>query len=90
MSHPVTEYRKRHGMTLEAFGALLGVQKSAVNKWESWNGPKPATAMAIERLTKGEVSAASLRPDIWGAPGEDYCNAAAATTPTNAIAQAKT
>lgn len=66
-SHPIRGYRERHGLSLEAFGLLVKVQKSAVSKWEAGRQPSPAKAKEIEEVTKGEITKASLRPDLWAA-----------------------
>lgn len=47
----------------------LGVSPEAVRLWVRGDRlPKPATAMRIERLTRGLVSKADLRPDIFAEP----------------------
>lgn len=66
-SHPIFEYRARHGLTLEQFGAMVGVKKAAVCKWEDGNGPSPRVAIKIEQVTGGELAKSVLRPDLWGA-----------------------
>ena len=66
MSNLSRIYRERQGLTLEAFGALVGVKKSAVCKWEQGVKPSPASVIEIERATKGEVKRSELRPDLWG------------------------
>jgi DNA-binding XRE family transcriptional regulator len=71
MAHPMTVYRKRHGMTLAQLGALLGATKTAVYKWEHRAGPSPAMAIEIERLTNGALPKWDMRPDIWDQPTQD-------------------
>jgi transcriptional regulator with XRE-family HTH domain len=66
--HPISRYREAKGLTLEAFGALVGVQKAAVSKWEAGKGPKPSLVIEIERVTGGELPRHELRPDLWEAP----------------------
>ena len=66
--HPIRAYREAKGLTLEAFGALVGSNKSAVFKWEDGIGPAPQTAIKIEKATGGEVPRHVLRPDLWPAP----------------------
>lgn len=68
MKHPIRSYRDDRGLTLEAFGALVGVNKSAVFKWEDGQGPAPHMAIKIEEATNGTVSRSALRPDLWPAP----------------------
>lgn len=66
--HAIARYREANGLTLEAFGALVGSNKSAVFKWEDGIGPAPQTAIKIEKATGGEVPRHVLRPDLWPAP----------------------
>ena len=61
--NPIRAYRAKHGLTLEQFGELAGVQRSAVWKYENGIPPSGRTAAKIERATKGEILAASLFPD---------------------------
>jgi DNA-binding transcriptional regulator YdaS (Cro superfamily) len=68
--HPITAYRQRRGLTLAGMGALIGVGKAAIFKWEHGLGPSPAHAIEIERLTGGEVPRWNLRPDLWSPPQE--------------------
>lgn len=64
--HPIAAYRVRHGLTLEQFGAMVGVEKAAVSKWEDGIGPSPQNAIKIEQVTGGELLKSVLRPDLWG------------------------
>jgi DNA-binding transcriptional regulator YdaS (Cro superfamily) len=68
--HPITRYRMEKGLTLEAFGSLVGVNKAAVFKWENGAGPSPQKALEIERVTGGELRKESIRPDIYPSPTE--------------------
>jgi transcriptional regulator with XRE-family HTH domain len=63
--HPIKAYRERHNLTLEAFGTRVGVQRSAVSKWERGEGPSIDNAKGIEAATRGEIPKHVLRPDIW-------------------------
>lgn len=74
--HPIAAYRKAHALTLEAFGALVGANKSAVSKWESGQGPAPLTAIKIEDATGGGIPRHALRPDLWPAPSLSESEAA--------------
>ena len=65
--HPIKQYRQRHGLTLEAFGRLVGVQKAAVSKWECGIGPSIENAKEIEAATHGSLPRHVLRPDVWNA-----------------------
>ena len=64
MSHPLTRYREAHGLTLEAFGARVGVGKAAVLKWEAGQVPRPETLDRIRAATGGV-----LIPDDFIAAG---------------------
>ena len=67
--NPIAAYRAKHALTLSAFGALIGVQKSVVSKWENGQQkPSVENAAAIERATNGELRRHDLRPDVWDAP----------------------
>jgi DNA-binding transcriptional regulator YdaS (Cro superfamily) len=66
--HPIKAFRKDHNLTLEEFGALVGVQKAIVGKWEHGAQPSPRLAKAIEDATKGAISCWQLRPDLWAEP----------------------
>ena len=68
--HPITKFRSENDLTLEAFGAMIGVQKAAVSKWESGVSPSPASAIEIDRATNGRVSKSDLRPDLWPREGD--------------------
>lgn len=70
-SHPIAEYRQSHGLTLEAFGKLVGVEKAAVSKWEDGRGPSIENAKAIEEATAGALPKHVTRPDVWPAPAQD-------------------
>ena len=67
MNSPIRLYRETHNLTLEAFGALVGVQKAAVNKWENGSLPSIASAKLIEARTAGAITRQQLRPDVWTA-----------------------
>lgn len=64
MTHPLTRYRDSLGLTLEAFGLLVGVGKAAVLKWESGQVPRPETLDRIRTATHGALS-----PDDFIAAG---------------------
>jgi len=63
--HPLTVYRKTRGLTLEAFGDMVGVQKAAVSKWEDGHGPSIENAVKIEQATGGDLPRYVTRPDVW-------------------------
>lgn len=61
MEHALTKYRKRRGMTLDAFGALVGATKGMISKWETGKAvPRRHFIERIVAVTNGEVSAADL------------------------------
>lgn len=64
----IKEYRDQKGLTLEQFGALAGVQKAAVWKWEEGTPVPPMRAIIIEEKTDGELPRWRVRPDLWEAP----------------------
>ena len=70
MDHPIKAYRKRCGLTLAEMGALIGVGKAAVFKWEHGVSPPPSRAIEFEIATKGELPRWDLRPDLWSPPTE--------------------
>ena len=60
---PLAQYREKHGLSLSAMGARLGVHKSTVNRWERGERLPRASQLAhISRLTG--IPAAVLRPDL--------------------------
>lgn len=53
-------------MTLEALGALIGVDKATVSRWERFEVKIPAERLrGLCRVTG--LSLAALRPDLFGA-----------------------
>ena len=59
----IAKFRKKAGLTLCALGEMIGVQKSAVHKWERGRPPSPSSAIQIERVTG--IPRHDLRPDLW-------------------------
>lgn len=58
MTHPLTAYRKRNGLTLEAFGKLVGAAKGTVSKWEAGDAmPRRPALGKIADATENEVTA---------------------------------
>lgn len=60
----LTEYREKHGMTLEQFAVRVNKSKGHIHAVEKENYATAKLALAIERETGGEVSAAFLNPEI--------------------------
>lgn len=61
-THKLKIYRKEKGMTRKQLKELLGLKSPiTIYNWERWNArPRPETAMAVEQLTGGEVSASYM------------------------------
>lgn len=66
----LTEYRAKHGLTLEAMGEKVQRSKAQIHEVERANYATAKLALAIERETGGEVSAAFLNPQIAEARGK--------------------
>jgi DNA-binding XRE family transcriptional regulator len=60
----LTEYREKHELTLEQFGARVGKSKAQIHSVEKDNYATAKLALAIERETGGEVNAAFLNPQV--------------------------
>jgi transcriptional regulator with XRE-family HTH domain len=60
----LTDYRMKHGLTLEQFGVLVGKSKAQIHAIEKGNYATAKLALAIEQRTGGEVDAAFLNPQI--------------------------
>ena len=60
----LSEYRAKAGLTLEQFGERVGKSKAQIHAIEKENYATAKLALAIERATDGEVSAAFLNPQI--------------------------
>jgi DNA-binding transcriptional regulator YdaS (Cro superfamily) len=53
----ISYYLKKHNLSRAAFAKKAGVIDKAVSHWITGERkPKPATALKIERVTKGEVT----------------------------------
>ncbi|SDP92353.1 hypothetical protein SAMN05428967_4449 [Phyllobacterium sp. YR620] len=56
MEHALTKYRIETGLSLEAFGALIGASKSMVWKWEAGAAiPRRKYLERIFTVTAGKV-----------------------------------
>jgi DNA-binding XRE family transcriptional regulator len=60
----LTEYRRKNGLSLEAFGRLVGRSKGHIHAIEKHNSASAKLAMEIERATNGQVNAAFLNVEI--------------------------
>jgi DNA-binding transcriptional regulator YdaS (Cro superfamily) len=60
----IAQYREKHALTLEAFGALIGKSKPHVHEIENAMRCSAKLALAIEAATKGEIDAAALNEEI--------------------------
>ena len=67
--HPIDKATRILNISLDRLGSLLGVTKGAVSQWKSPGRNVPVNhCVAIELLTKGQVSRRELRNDwqkIW-------------------------
>lgn len=63
----INQYREAHGLTLEAFGALIGKSKGHTHEIENTMRCSAKLALAIEAATDGEVDAADLNTEIASA-----------------------
>lgn len=65
MSKKITAFRKQTKLSMAAFGALIGVDKGTVSRWES--GKLPAERIhEIYVLT--DIPYYDLRPDLFPKP----------------------
>jgi DNA-binding XRE family transcriptional regulator len=62
-ANPLTKYRSAKKLTLEAFGAGLGVNKSTILRWEE-KGVPAERVNEVAKITG--IPRAKLRPDIFG------------------------
>lgn len=60
----LSDYREKHGLTLEQFGERVGKSKAQIHAIEKANYATAKLALAIERETGGLVDAAFLNPEI--------------------------
>lgn len=63
----ISEYRKAHGLSGEAFGRLIEKSKGHVSGIEKEGRCSAKVALEIERVTGGAVDAASLNDEIAAA-----------------------
>jgi DNA-binding XRE family transcriptional regulator len=64
MRMTLSEYREKHGLSLEAFAERVGKSKGHIHAVEKENYATAKLALAIERETEGAVDAAFLNPEI--------------------------
>jgi hypothetical protein len=60
----LAEYRRKHSLSLEQFGARVSKSKAQIHSVEKTHYATAKLALEIERETGGEVSAAFLNPQI--------------------------
>ena len=60
----ITQYRKDHELTLEAFADKVGKSKGHMSEVENTMRCTAKLALDIERVTNGEVDAADLSEDV--------------------------
>lgn len=60
----IATYRTENGLSLEAFGALVGKSKPHIHEIESTMRCSAKLALAIEAATDGQVNAADLNDEI--------------------------
>jgi len=60
----LTEYRKKHGLSLAAMAKLLDKSKGHLHAIESGERCSAKLALAIERETRGMVDAATLNDEV--------------------------
>lgn len=63
----ISEYRETEGLTLEAFGLLVGKSKGHIHEVERSMRCSAKLALAIEAATNGKVDAATLNDEIASA-----------------------
>lgn len=63
----ISEYREAKGLTLEAFGALVGKSKPHIHEIENSMRCSAKLALAIETATDGAIDAAVLNEEIANA-----------------------
>lgn len=60
---------KDRNMTLEAFGQLVGADKSSVSRWVDGTVPRHSTLRRIKEVTEGAVTADDFMTDAAEADG---------------------
>ena len=63
----IATYRKTEGLSMEAFGALVGKSKGHIHQVESEMRCSAKMALDVERVTNGAVDAAALNDEIASA-----------------------
>lgn len=59
--HPLTQYRKDHGLTCEALAKMLDTTKGVVSKWEAGKAmPRAGALKKIAEVTENKVTAADM------------------------------
>lgn len=63
----ISSYRSSNGLSLEAFGALVGKSKGHIHEVESTMRCSAKLALIIEDKTSGQINAADLNDEIASA-----------------------
>jgi DNA-binding transcriptional regulator YdaS (Cro superfamily) len=68
MSNPMAALDRavREFPTQEAFAAALGVKSPSISEWRSRKAVPADRCAQIEQVTRGVVTRAELRPDLFG------------------------
>ncbi|MCB1602661.1 MAG: helix-turn-helix domain-containing protein [Xanthomonadales bacterium] len=64
----IPAYLKDQGMTQQEFANLIGVTQGRVSHWLGGKRVPAERCLEIEVATKGAVTRADLRPDVFGPP----------------------
>ena len=68
MANALRRFREAHKLTQDQIGAMAGVKKAAVSKWEEGVRIPPMRVILLEENSHGELPRWELRPDLWEAP----------------------
>ncbi len=63
----IAEYRTKHGLTLEQFGAMIERSKGHMSEIENAGRCSAKLALEIEKQTAGQIDAATLNEEIAAA-----------------------
>ena len=63
-THPIREWRKKNGKTLEELAELAGLDLTVLSRIETSGQCSAAAAVRLNRSTG--VPLGKLKPDLWG------------------------